>query len=143
MTQVFSPNQWYRKNFARTPGVLNTQQLMRLQLDSYEEFLQKDIPPAQRINKGLQAVFTSVFPIHDFNKTVSLEFVSYTLEDPKYSVKECRQRGLSFESPLKVVVRLVFYEVTVDKDGVEQRTVSSVKEQEVYLGNIPLMAPTG
>ncbi|EQC49783.1 DNA-directed RNA polymerase subunit beta, partial [Bacteriovorax sp. DB6_IX] len=89
------------------------------------------------------AVFNSIFPIHDFNKTVSLEFVSYALEEPKYTVKECRQRGLSYEAPLKVVVRLVFYDVAIDKDGNEQRTVSSIKEQEVYLGNIPLMADTG
>jgi len=143
MTKVFAPNEWYRKNFSKTPMVLETPPLMRLQTRSYEEFLQRDVPPAKREVIGLQAVFNSVFPIHDFNKTVSLEFVSYSLEEPKYTVKECRQRGLSYEAPLKVVVRLVFYEVTVDKDGNEQRSVSSVKEQEVYLGNIPLMAKNG
>lgn len=143
MTQVFSQNEWYRKSFSSTPSILGTPPLMRLQIDSYEEFLQKDVPPARRENKGLQAVFNSVFPIYDFNKTVSLEFVSYSFEPPKYTVKECRQRVLSYESPLKVIVRLVFYDVTVDKDGEEQRTVSSIKEQEVYLGNIPLMAETG
>ena len=116
---------------------------MKLQLDSYGGFLQKDTPPARRENRGLQAVFNSVFPIYDFNKTVSLEFVSYVLEEPKYSEKECRERGLSYESSLKVTVRLVFYEVTQGNEGDEQRTVSSVKEQEVYLGNIPLMAKTG
>lgn len=143
MTEVFRPNEWFRKNFASTPAVLETPPLMLLQQSSYEEFLQRDVPPAKRANVGLQAVFHSVFPIHDFNKTVSLEFVSYSLEEPKYTVKECRQRGLSYESPLKVVVRLVFYDVAIDKDGNEQRTVSSIKEQEVYLGNIPLMAETG
>ncbi len=143
MTEVFSPNQWYRKNFSTNKASLETPPLMRLQVSSYEEFLQKDVPPAKRADLGLQGVFKSVFPIYDFNKTVSLEFVSYSLETPKYTVKECRQRGLSYEAPLKVVVRLVFYEVTVDKDGNEQRTVSSIKEQEVYLGNIPLMAATG
>ncbi|MCO4792672.1 MAG: DNA-directed RNA polymerase subunit beta [Bacteriovoracaceae bacterium] len=143
MTKVFAPNEWYRKNFSNTPRVLETPPLMRLQTKSYEDFLQRDVPPAKRESMGLQAVFNSVFPIHDFNKTVSLEFVSYSLEEPKYTVKECRQRGLSYEAPLKVVVRLVFYEVTVDKDGNEQRSVSSVKEQEVYLGNIPLMARNG
>lgn len=143
MTEVFAPNQWFRKNFSKTPTVLETPPLMRLQVNSYEDFLQKDVPPAKRKDIGLQAVFKSVFPIHDFNKTVSLEFVSYSLEQPKYTVKECRQRGLSYEAPLKVIVRLVFYDVNVDKDGNEQRTVSSIKEQEVYLGNIPLMADTG
>lgn len=143
MTQVFSPNEWFRKTFSNTPAVLDTPPLMKLQVNSYEDFLQKDVPPAKRIDNGLQQVFKSVFPIYDFNKTVSLEFVSYSLEEPKYTVKECRQRGLSYEAPLKVVVRLVFFDVTVDRDGAEQRTVSSVKEQEVYLGNIPLMAETG
>lgn len=143
MTQVFSPNEWFRRNFSNTPAVLDTPPLMKLQVDSYEDFLQKDVPPAKRVDVGLQQVFKSVFPIYDFNKTVSLEFVSYSLEEPKYTVKECRQRGLSYEAPLKVVVRLVFFDVSVDKDGAEQRTVSSVKEQEVYLGNIPLMAETG
>ncbi|MCP4913637.1 MAG: DNA-directed RNA polymerase subunit beta [Oligoflexia bacterium] len=143
MTQVFKPNQWFRKNFSSVPSVLETPPLMKLQTASYDEFLQKDVPPAKRKDVGLQAVFNSVFPIFDFNKTVSLEFVSYALEQPKYTVKECRQRGLSYEAPLKVVVRLVFYDVTVDKDGNEQKTVSSIKEQEVYLGNIPLMADTG
>jgi len=143
MTQVFKPNEWFRKNFSSVPTVLDTPPLMRLQTNSFEEFLQKDIPPAKRENTGLQAVFNSVFPIYDFNKTVSLEFVSYSLEEPKYTVKECRQRGLSYEAPLKVIVRLVFYDVAVDKDGNEQRNVSSIKEQEVYLGNIPLMAETG
>ncbi|TDJ04763.1 MAG: DNA-directed RNA polymerase subunit beta [Deltaproteobacteria bacterium] len=143
MAKVFSSNQWYRKNFAQTPVVLEAPPLMNLQIRSYEGFLQKNVPPAKRVDKGLHAVFKSVFPIQDFNKTVSLEYVSYSLEEPKYTVKECRQRGLSFESPLKVIVRLVSYDVTVDKDGNEQRNVSSIKEQEVYLGNIPLMAPTG
>ena len=143
MAQVFAPNEWYRKNFSKTPPVMDTPPLMMLQMNSYEEFLQKDVPPAKRKDVGLQAVFKSIFPIFDFNKTVSLEFVSFSLEEPKYTTKECRQRGLSYESPLKVVVRLVFYDVTVDKDGNEQRTVNSIKEQEVYLGNIPLMAETG
>jgi DNA-directed RNA polymerase subunit beta len=143
MTQVFKPNEWFRKNFSSVPTVLDTPPLMRLQTNSFEEFLQKDVPPAKREQMGLQAVFHSVFPIYDFNKTVSLEFVSYALEEPKYTVKECRQRGLSYEAPLKVIVRLVFYDVAVDKDGNEQRNVSSIKEQEVYLGNIPLMADTG
>ena len=143
MTEVFTPNQWYRRHFSKLEQVLEAPPLMQLQLDSYEKFLQKDVPFGKRQDVGLQAIFKSVFPIYDFNKTVSLEFESYSLEAPKYTVKECRQRGLSYEAPLKVVVRLVFYDVTVDQDGNERRVVSSIKEQEVYLGNIPLMAPTG
>ena len=88
MTQVFSPNEWFRKSFASAPKVLDTPPLMNLQTNSFDDFLQKDVPPAKRVDMGLQAVFKSVFPIHDFNKTVSLEFVSYSLEEPKYSIKE-------------------------------------------------------
>jgi DNA-directed RNA polymerase subunit beta len=142
MTKVFAPNAWTRRSFSKNDYIISPPSLMKLQISSYEEFLQKDIPPAKRTDKGLQAVFKSIFPIFDFNKTVSLEFVSYTLEEPKYSVPECRARGLSYESPLKVTVRLVFYDLNSEKeDG--QKSISSIKEQEVYLGNIPLMAPTG
>ena len=141
MAKVFSPNEWFRRSFSRSEHVMDPPSLMRLQIKSYEDFLQKDIPPARREDKGLQAVFKSVFPIFDFNKTVSLEFVSYSLEEPKYSEQECKARGLSFESPLKVTVRLVFFDV--DEDDEDNRTISSIKEQEVYLGNIPLMTDTG
>ena len=143
MTKVFAPNEWFRRSFGKYDNVMNPPSLMKLQISSYEDFLQRDIPPARREDKGLQAVFKSVFPIYDFNKTVALEFVNYSLEEPKYSVKECRQRGLSYESPLKVTVRLIFYDTTVEVAEGEQRPISSIKEQEVYLGNIPLMAPTG
>ena len=142
MTKVFAPNEWTRRSFSKNDYVMSPPSLMKLQISSYEDFLQKDIPPAKREEKGLQNVFKGIFPIFDFNKTVSLEFVSYTLEEPKYSVTECRARGLSYESPLKVTVRLIFFDLTAEReDG--QRTISSIKEQEVYLGNIPLMAPTG
>ncbi len=143
MTKPFAPNEWYRKNFSQSEIVLSPPSLMDLQISSYRDFLQRDIPPARRKVDGLQAVFQSVFPIFNFDKTVSLEFVSYSLEEPTYSIKECRQRGISYEAPLKVTVRLIFYEVTADEEGNEQRNVSSIKEQEVYLGNIPLMTPTG
>ena len=143
MTDVFRPNQWYRKNFSKAKPILDIPLLVHLQKKSYQVFLQKDVPISQREDVGLQAIFKSVFPIYNFNKTVALEFVSYSLEDTKYTIKECRQRGLSYESALKVIVRLVFYDIAEDEKGHEQRTVSSIKEQEVYLGNIPLMAETG
>ncbi|MBD66795.1 MAG: DNA-directed RNA polymerase subunit beta [Halobacteriovoraceae bacterium] len=141
MTKVFNPNEWHRCSFGRNDNVIEPPKLMKLQINSYEEFLQKDVPPARREDIGLQAVFKSVFPIFDFNKTVSLEFVSYSLEQPKYSEQDCKARGLSYESPLKVTVRLVFYDV--DEENEENRPISSIKEQEVYLGNIPLMTDTG
>ncbi|MBF0316174.1 MAG: DNA-directed RNA polymerase subunit beta [Oligoflexia bacterium] len=146
MSDVFSPNTWHRKDFSSYERVMSTPSLMRLQIQSFKEFLQREIVPPQRANRGLQEVFNSVFPISDFNKTISLEFVSYTLENPKYTIKECRERGLSYESPLKVTVRLVYYEVGEEDtvtSNIENRTISSVKEQDIYLGNIPLMTPTG
>jgi DNA-directed RNA polymerase subunit beta len=143
MAKVFAPNEWYRRNFKKCDYVMQPPSLMKLQIQSYEEFLQKDVPPARRKELGLQAVFKSVFPIYDFNKTVSLEYVSYTLEEPKHSVKECREKGLSFESALKVTVRLVFYEVNPEGDPSADRVISSIKEQEVYLGTLPLMTETG
>ena len=143
MAKIFAPNEWYRKDFSQSKEIMATPGLVNLQLHSFENFLQRDVPPARRRDVGLQAVFKSVFPISDINGTVSLEFVSYALEEPKYSVKECRVRGLSYEAPLKVTVRLIFYEVNEDGSPMEQKTVASIKEQNVYLGNIPLMAPTG
>ncbi len=141
MAKVFSPNEWKRRSFSKCEAVMEPPKLMKLQISSYEDFLQRDIPPARREEKGLQSVFKSVFPIFDFNKTISLEFVSYSLEEPKYSVQECKARGSSYESPLKVTVRLVFYDV--DQEDEDNKTISSIKEQEVYLGNIPLMTETG
>jgi len=144
MTKVFAQNEWYRRSFTKQDPekMLEAPSLTNLQVSSYEEFLQKDIAPARRKDKGLQAVFKSIFPIYDFNNTVSLEFVQYALEKPKYSEKECRQRGLSYEAPLKITVRLVFYDTESAEEG-EDLNISSIKEQEVYLGNIPLMTPTG
>jgi DNA-directed RNA polymerase subunit beta len=116
---------------------------MRLQVNSYESFLQRDVHPDERKDEGLQAVFKSIFPVNDFNQTICLEFVSYSLEKPKYSVKDCRARGLSYESPIKVTVRLVFYEESEDAEPGEPKNIASIKEQEIYLGNIPLMTETG
>ncbi len=143
MSKPFPMNQWYRKNFSVFNNLPEPPSLMKLQIDSYEEFLQKDTPPSKRKNIGLQEIFNSIFPVNNFNQTISLDFVSYSLGEPQYTVKECKQRGLSYESPLKVVVRLSFYDVDVDDKGKEKRIVSSIKEQEAYLGNIPIMTPTG
>ena len=96
--------------------------------------------PNKRDNSGLQAVFKSVFPIEDFNRTASLEFESYTLERPKYDVGECRQRGMTFAAPLKITVRLVVYDVDEEAGT---RNIRDIKEQEVYMGEIPLMTEAG
>ena len=123
-----------RRSFGKIKRVIDLPNLMEIQRRSYEEFLQRDIPPEQRADAGLQAVFKSVFPIKDFNETASLEFVNYELGTPKYDVEECRQRGMTYAAPLKVRIQLVIWEV---EDG--HRSIKNVKEQEVYFGEIPLM----
>ena len=128
-----------RKSFSRLHRVVEVPDLIHVQRQSYEKFLQRDVPPDQREPVGLQAIFSSVFPIQDFNKTASLEFVSYHLEEPKYDVSECRARGMTFASPIKVLIRLVVFDVS--ESGIQ--TIRDVKEQEVYFGEIPLMTPAG
>src|SRR6188472_4404894 len=98
-----------------------------------------NVPPGQRHEVGLQAVFRSVFPIKDFNGTSELVFVSYNLEPPKYDVEECRQRGMTFAAPIKVTTQLMIYDA---REGGE-RPVRDIKQQEVYFGEIPLMTDTG
>src|SRR3989475_12735829 len=129
-----------RRTFGRIKKIIDIPNLIETQRRSYEEFLQKDVTPEQRKDQGLQAVFKSVFPIKDFNETASLEFVSYTLSEPKYDVEECHQRGMTFAAPLKVTVQLVIWDVDPDS-GV--RSIKNVKEQEVYFGEIPLMTRHG
>ena len=129
-----------RKSFGKVKGDFHIPNLIELQKKSYEKFLQKDVDSEKRKNQGLQAVFHSVFPISDYKQTVSLEFVKYTLQHPKYDVDECRQRKMTFASPLRTTLRLVVFEV---KDGTEERVVRDVKEQEVYLGEVPLMTDNG
>ncbi|PZR13947.1 MAG: DNA-directed RNA polymerase subunit beta [Archangium gephyra] len=129
-----------RKSFAKINKVIEIPNLINIQTQSYEKFLQAHVLPEKREDVGLQAVFKSVFPIRDFNETSSLEFVSYNLEKPKYDVDECRQRGMTFAAPIKVVVRLVVW----DKDEeTGAQSIRDVKEQEVYFGEIPLMTENG
>src|SRR6476659_7175873 len=129
-----------RKSFAKIQKIIDIPNLINIQKQSYEKFLQADIPADKREDVGLQGVFKSVFPIRDFNETSSLEFVSYNLEKPKYDVDECHQRGMTFSAPIKVVVRLVVW----DKDeATGAQSIRDVKEQEVYFGEIPLMTENG
>lgn len=129
-----------RKVFEKLAPTIEIPYLIELQRSSYHNFLQADVSPDERKNTGLQAVFRSVFPIIDFSETASVEFVSYSFEEPKYSVDECRQRGMSFAAPLKVVIRLVVWDVEKES-GV--KSIRDVKEQEVYFGEIPLMTENG
>ncbi|MDD5746868.1 MAG: DNA-directed RNA polymerase subunit beta, partial [Candidatus Omnitrophica bacterium] len=118
-----------RKNYAKLKEVFEVPHLLNVQRDSYDAFLQSDIAKTKRDEKGLQAVFNEVFPIENFDKTCRLEYVSYNLEKPKYDVWECQRRGLSYAAPLKVKLRL--------------RTPKDTKEQEVYMGELPLMTEFG
>ncbi len=140
MGSIFSENRRVRKDFSKITSPVEIPNLIELQRKSYEKFLQADSPSNRRDNTGLQAVFKSVFPIEDFNKTASLEFESYVLEKPKYDVAECRQRGMTFAAPLKITVRLVVYEV---EEETGTRNIRDIKEQEVYMGEIPLMTEAG
>ena len=129
-----------RKVYSAIPDLADIPYLIEIQKDSYDAFLQLDLPHEQRIDTGLQAVFNSVFPIRDFAETASVEYVSYNFEPPKYSVTDCRQRGMSYAAPLKVIIRLVIWDT--DKES-KVRSIRDVKEQEVYFGEIPLMTDNG
>src|SRR5215510_13835651 len=127
-----------RKSFAKRASVLNVPFLLATQLESYTAFLQAAVTPEKRKNEGLQAAFTSIVPISSHSGNARLEFVSYQLGEPPFDVKECQQRGLTFASPLRAKVRLTI----MDKEAAKP-TIKEVKEQEVYMGEIPLMTLTG
>ena len=129
-----------RRSFGRIEAPIEVPNLLKIQLDSYERFLQKNTPPDQREEEGLQAVFSSVFPISDFSGSSTLEYVHYRLGESKYSVEECRIRGVTYAAPLRAALRLIVWE----KDNVsEAKHIHDIKEQDIYLGDIPLMTPTG
>jgi DNA-directed RNA polymerase subunit beta len=140
MTEVFSPQKLHRKNFGKIERIIDISNLIEMQKESFERFLQKDTPPEQRDEYGLQGVFKSVFPIKDYNKTASLEFVSYSFATPKYDEEECLQRGMTFEAPMKLTVQLVVYDVESDA---ETPPIRDIKEQEIYFGTMPLMTDNG
>jgi len=114
--------------------------LLNMQIDSYNRFLQKDMAPDQRHNEGLEAVFRSVFPISDFSGSTTLEYVHYRLGDPQYTVDECRIRGVTYSAPLRVALRLIVWEKDAE-DGTKH--IHDIKEQDIYLGELPLMTDTG
>ncbi len=128
------------KHFGKIANSLPIPHLLELQVDSYLKFLQRDVPPASRSDEGLEAVFRSVFPIEDFNKTASLEYVSYIIQDPKYDEDECISKGLTYEAPIRLIVRLVVFDVDEESGS---RTIRDIKEQDIYFGTIPLMTDKG
>ena len=140
MTYSFTEKKRIRKSFGhrRARAVQEVPYLLATQLESYAEFLQEGVPADQRKDVGLQAALKSIFPISSHNDMARLEFVGYTLGQPAFDMKECQQRGLNFCAPLRARVRLVIMDREASKP-----TVKEVKEQEVYMGEIPLMTPTG
>ncbi|MBW2062252.1 MAG: DNA-directed RNA polymerase subunit beta [Deltaproteobacteria bacterium] len=129
-----------RKNFGKIEHIAEMPNLIEMQRQSYEGFLQKNIDPDKREDVGLQAVFKGVFPIRDFSGLSSLEFVSYTFDKSKYDIDECLAKGLTYEAPIKITVRLVVYDVDKDTGA---RSIRDIKEQEVYFGTLPLMTENG
>ncbi|MBF0117446.1 MAG: DNA-directed RNA polymerase subunit beta [Desulfobacterales bacterium] len=129
-----------RKNFGKISKIVEIPDLIGMQRDSYQRFLQMDVPPEKREEIGLQAVFKSVFPIKDFTNTASLEFVSYSFGEIKHTVEECIQRGMTYDISIRIKVRLVVYDI--DKSS-GTSNIRDVKEQEIYFGTIPLMTDKG
>ena len=136
----FTSRKRVRKNFGRIPTVVPMPNLIEVQKNSYEGFLQRNIKREDRITAGLQEVFQSVFPIQDFSEKGTLEFVDYDFEDPPYDVEECQQRGMTYAAPLKVTLRLVVWDVD---EETASRSVRDIKEQVVYMGEMPLMTDNG
>ncbi len=129
-----------RKDYSRIGKVVSMPNLIEVQKKSFVHFLQLDSKPEDRADLGLQAVFKSAFPIKDFSNTASLEFVKYQLLEPKYTVDECHQKGMTYASPIKILVRLIMW----DKDAeTGAQSIRDIKEQEVYFGEIPLMTDNG
>ena len=126
-----------RKEFSKIKKVIDIPNLLDIQRKSYERFLQKDVPQEKRLNIGLQGVFNSVFPIKGFNNNFSLEFIRYTIGEPKYSIEECKQKSLTYSAPLRILVHLITYEEA--ESGSDENIPRDIKEQEVYFGEIPLM----
>ncbi|NLN38450.1 MAG: DNA-directed RNA polymerase subunit beta [Smithella sp.] len=139
----------FRKNFGSVRQIQGIPNLIEIQTRSYEKFLQADVPVASRRNFGLQGAFNSVFPISDFSGKCSLEFVSYKIGDVRYDVRECIQKGMTYAAPLKIVARLVVFDMErsadgkISRDPSETKPIRDIKEQEIYFGEIPLMTENG
>ncbi len=140
MTSSLGGRKRVRKDFGRLTAVADMPNLIEVQKSSYEQFLQRYIPVAERSESGLQEVFRSVFPIQDFSERGTLEYVSYEFEEPKYDVEECQQRGMTYAAPLKVTLRLVVWDIDEDTGA---RSIRDIKEQDVYMGDMPLMTDKG
>jgi len=139
-THTFNGRRRVRKFFGKIPEVAEMPNLIEVQKASYDQFLMVDEPKGGRPDEGLQAVFKSVFPISDFSGASMLEFVKYEFEAPKFDVDECRQRDLTYAAPLKVTLRLIVFDVDEDTGA---KSIKDIKEQDVYMGDMPLMTSNG
>jgi len=140
MAYTFTEKKRIRKDFGKRPSILNVPNLIATQVDSYQEFLQQGISADERASKGLHAAFSSVLPIKSHTGKAELQYVSYRLGTPSFDVKECQLRGVTYAAPLRVKMRLVIY----DKDApAKSKVVKEIKDQEVYMGEIPLMTEKG
>jgi DNA-directed RNA polymerase subunit beta len=140
MALSFTGRKRIRKSFGRIPEVTTMPNLIEVQKSSYDQFLQMHLKSERRGDDGLNGVFRSVFPIKDFSETAELHYVKYELEEPKYDVEECQQRGMTYAAPLKVTLRLIVFEVDADTQA---KSVLDIKEQDVYMGDMPLMTKNG
>jgi DNA-directed RNA polymerase subunit beta len=140
MALSFTGRKRVRKYFGKIAEVATLPNLIEVQKNSYDQFLQMDGPASARGDEGLEGVFRSVFPISDFAGTATLEYVKYEFEEPKYDVDECRQRGMTFAAPLKVTLRLIVFDVDQETGA---KSVKDIKEQDVYMGDMPLMTSNG
>ncbi|VAW81604.1 DNA-directed RNA polymerase beta subunit, partial [hydrothermal vent metagenome] len=138
MAYSYTEKKRIRKDFGKRQSILEVPYLLATQLNSYRDFLQADKDIGERIDKGLHAAFSSVFPITSYSGTAALDYVSYRLGEPVFDVKECQMRGMTYAAPLRALVRLIIY----DKDSAN-KSIKDIKEQEVYMGELPLMTDNG
>ena len=138
MAYSYTEKKRIRKDFSKLPTVMDIPYLLGIQVDSYMQFLQEGIDVDERTHSGLHAAFRSVFPIASYSGNAALEYVDYRLGKPVFDVKECQSRSVTYAAPLRVKVRLIIY----DKDS-SNKAIKDIKEQEVYMGEIPLMTENG
>jgi len=140
MAKSATPSTPLRRDFSRLPSIIVMPNLIEVQKESYEKFLQMDVDPERREETGLHAVFKGIFPIEDYSRVTLLDYVKYEILEPKFDVQECQDRGMTFAAPLNVTIRLIHLEVD---EETKNKKVREVKEQDVYLGEIPLMTTNG
>ena len=140
MSQTLQNRKRLRKTFQRNDQIAEMPNLIEVQKFSYELFLQRFISSEDRLDKGLENVFRSVFPISDFSETSTIEYISYSFDEPKFDTDECIQRGLTYAAPLKVTLRLIVFDVD---EETQAKSVKDVKEQDVYMSDLPLMTDNG